>query len=272
MNDRGRLIIGVLLITLVVISFNFSFDSHIESLQSSDFIDKFEKIPNGSVVAVHLVALYDESVEIDPAFTALLWYLSRRKMKVVFIPLTIEGRFVLERSIETVRSFLPKKGFFPEIITIGFTPPPPSELSWTVCHFTPGSLFAMRHFALDYLGCHDEKTTPLHDLRAVVVVGSTGFDGMPAPMLYTLFGQKAGLKTPIYVLASAQKRPLLEPLVQTGQITAMITGNRNSLSFSKQVDSPVDFSKRIVAITTLILAVILLFIGVIIHMLFRKKR
>ena len=130
----------------------------------------------------------------------------------------------------------------------------------------------MRHFALDYLGCHDEKITPLQDLKAVVVVGSTGFDGMPAPMLYTLFGQKAELKTPLYVLASAQKRPLLEPLVQTGQITAMITGNRNSFAFSKQLNAPVDFSKRVVATTTLIVVVILLFIGVIINMLFRKKR
>jgi len=272
MNDRGRLIIGIFLIVLVTISFNFSFNSSFESPQSSNFISEFDKIPDGSVVAVHLVALYDESVEIEPAFTTLLWYLSRRKMKVVFIPLTVEGRFVLERSVETVRNFLSKKEFFPEIVTIGFHRPPASELSWTACHFTPGSLFAMRHFALDYLGCHDEKITPVRDLKAVVVVGSTGFDGMPAPMLYTLFGQKAGLKTPLFVLASAQKRPLLEPLVLTGQITAMITGNRNSFAFATQLHSPLDFSKRAVATTVLIAAVILLFIGVIIYILFRKKK
>jgi hypothetical protein len=272
MNDRVRLIIGVFLIALVVISFNFSFDSLLDSPQSADFISEFDKIPDGSVVAVHLVALYDESVEIEPAFTTLLWHLSRRKMKVVFVPLTVEGRFVLERGAETVRSFLSRKEFFPEIVTVGFHRPPASELSWTVCHFTPGSLFAMRHFALDYLGCHDEKTTPLHDLKAVVVVGSTGFDGMPAPMLYTLFGQKAGLKTPLFVLASAQKRPLLEPLVRTGQITAMITGNRNSFAFASQLHSPIDFSKRIGATTVLIAAVILLFIGAVIYILFRKKK
>ncbi|MCK5808705.1 hypothetical protein KAH37_06955 [bacterium] len=271
MNDRGRLIIGITLILLVAISLNFSYDSFVKSEQSTDFINKISAIPDGSLVVVHLALLYDESIEIEPAFTTLLWYLSRKKMEVVFIPLTIESGFILENSAETVRNFLLEKEAFPEIVSTGSYRASSPNHSWSICNFTPGSLFAMRHFSLDYLGCYNDKIEQLHDLQAVFVVGSVGFDGMPAPMLYTLFGQKAQLHTPLYVISSAQKRPMLEPLVKTGQIRAMISGNYNSLAFAAQLQSPVDYSKKSVAITALIVAVIFLLVGMMINTLFRKK-
>lgn len=272
MNDRGRLLIGVFLIAVVVISFNFSVDYRVSDPQTTGFIDKMSLIPDGSVVAVQLVSLYDESVEIEPAFTALLWYLAQRNMKVVFIPLLPESELVLEKSVEKVRDALSDRDSFPEIIPIDRVVDAEGLLSWSRCNFTPGSLFAMRHFALDYLGCHTTKKSPLYGLQAVVVVGSTVFDGMPAPMLYALFGQKSQLQIPLFVLASAQKRPILTPFVKTGQITAMITGNRNSLAFAAKVGLPIDFSRQAMAVTALILSVVIILCGMIITILFRKRR
>ncbi len=272
MKFNIRLLLGLFLFGILGLSLFVSFPLSAPTRNAIRFEQQLSTVPDGSKIAVYLMAQYDEAVEIEPAFTALLWYMMQHRMKVVFVPFLPESQTVLQHSVASLRGALPDDFSLP---SFSISPVVAQERRWVLCRYTPASLFSLQELSLSAGRCRSGvgENAPFDFLRAMVVVGSENFDGMPAPFLFVLFGRPTQTALPLFVISSLLKRPSLEPLEQSGQVTAMLSGYKDGLSFADLVDSPLVYRKRGTALSLVLAFVLTLFLVPIIRsFIFLLKR